>query len=172
MKHLVAALIISSIILPAAMAQTSNNGLKFKAERKRFEAARERTMNSTVTNEQWGYAVQIENNTFKKLDDVTVKYIVYAQEELPGDASGTTKEKTYPDSVKIGDFLNTQKYTFDTKGIDLSKRQLDSNWRYTTRAPTRSKASLTGIWIRVYAGGEQIAEYATPPSLARGEWTE
>ena len=151
-----------------ALALPSPYSFDFKVEKKKLEGTRSKTLEHTVTNEKWCYSVSIQNQSFKDVPNIDIKYIVYFKKQEEGTKISKEKHKAGTSSDAM--LQNNGNFSFETDPVQLVKTQLDGGFYYVTGANPRSRDSLTGIWIRLYQGGTMIGEYADPPSLTTGNW--
>jgi len=151
-----------------AVALPAPYSFDFKTEKKKLEANKTTTLERSVSNEKWCYTVTIQNQSFKDISGVDIKYIVYYKVEQEG--SKVTKEKHQDGSATAAVLQNNGNFVFDTDPIQLVRSQLEGGFYYPNGGRVRARDSITGIWIRLYQGGTMIGEYADPPSLTTGKW--
>ena len=145
----------------------------FKAEKKRTSAERTQSVSTSTTEEHWAYHVTITNHAFKDLANVEVRYIFYSKTDVAGSASGQAKEAHKTGSKKIDNFKANANFEFDTAEAELTKSQLVGGYQWANGAKARARASLSGIWIRIYQDGKMLAEFSDPDGLkAKEKWTE
>jgi len=124
--------------------------------------------------QKWGYAVTLENKTFKPIQNLEVRYIVFYKHEQLGIKAPPQKKQlsgTYP----IDKIDSLGKVSFDTSPVVLTKAlligEVGSYTYFTNGAKPKAEDSLTGIWIRVYRNGSLFAEHAQPSELtSREKW--
>ena len=126
-------------------------------------------MDMTIKNQKWSYQVTMENHSFKDVADLEIKYVVFSRQDKAGQvtAGGHQEFQRHEGSTTIKSLLNNDKVTFSTDGIMLEKPPnwpMDGEW--ASGASSTAKGALRGIWIRVYVGGQMVAEYQNPPELA------
>lgn len=121
-----------------------------------------------ITTEQWIYNVTIENKTARDHADLDIKYVVYASDVQPG-SKAPPKIIRKTGSSKLVAIKSHTKSAFTTEPIDLVKSQLTQGVTYGSGARPRANDTLEGIWLRIYKGGELLAEIAKPPALATKE---
>ncbi len=164
----IAALGVLIVLEPLSALSADKINLRFTCERKRFDVGKESRGKAEIKSEEWGYSVQIENTSFKDLQGLRVDYILFGDQDIPG--SSASRELCTKGSVELADFVKNQKYTFVTESLTTISSQLDPNWRYTTGGSTRSRGRLSGIWIKVFQNGQEVAEYVNPTSLKSKNW--
>lgn len=126
----------------------------------------------TITSKEIIYQVTVQNKRFANLPEVQVKYMIFL-----ADAQGGSKEKAVTVSHKGSETLtnlgSNASVTFDTKPFVLSKEELAGNYYWQSGASNRAQDKVSGVWIRAFADGKQIGEYANPPSVSKkNDWKE
>lgn len=124
--------------------------------------------------QKWGYSITVENKTFKPLDDLEVKYIIFYRHEYLG-IKGPPQKKQASGSYTIKEVASNDKVTFDTDPVELTKASLlgpvGGYSYFTNGAKPSAEDSLTGIWIRIYQNGNLFTEFAKPSDLTdREKW--
>ncbi len=138
-------------------------------EKKRLDVERRESLGQTISAEEWGYGVTIENKSFKDQDGLTAKYMLFVKDVGAGGAS-TRKGSG---SFEIGALENNKKNVFTTNGIGVLKQQVKAGYYYKGTARSRLGDSLSGIWLLIYKGGELMGEYSSPQGLpSREKWEE
>lgn len=122
-----------------------------------------------IKDESWAYTVLAQNKSARDYSDLEIRYIVFRKEAIPGSKSGGYKVERAEGSVKAGAIKAHGDYSFSTNAVHLIKSQLQGSWVYKSGAPVRRFDSLEGLWIRVYSGGKQIAEFTSPQGLDQKE---
>jgi hypothetical protein len=116
------------------------------------------------TKEHWVYNVTVENKTFKELDNLDLKYVIFfKQEQLGVKAAATPRQQS--GSFSIDALKPHEKKSFSTNPVELNKANLVCNWIYSSGAKPNAQDTLVGLALRVYQGGQQFAELANPSLL-------
>ena len=121
------------------------------------------------TQEQWGYDVTIENKSFKQLDGLELRYVIFSKHEKFG-SKDPAETKRANGSLTIGSLKPHEKKLVSTNTVEIDKTQLDGDYYFPDGGKQRAQDSLVGCWVRVYQGGQQVAEYANPSTLLRERW--
>jgi hypothetical protein len=109
--------------------------------------------------EGWGYNVQLTNTTLAPLENLRVDYNIFGRLYS---SSSQTRESG---SNTVETLAAKKSVTFRTKSFRLSK------WK-AHDGSYNSNGTLTGVWVRLYAGDTLLQEYASPESLKTAEkWT-
>ncbi len=138
-------------------------------QKKRLEVERSRLDTKRQTEEKWGYAVTIANQSFKDVPDVQVDYIIFYKAETPGRVENATRDKRSSGTRTVGLLKNNTRFTCETDAIDLHKTQLNADRYYASGAKSIAKDVITGVKVRVKSGGAIIGEFADPQSLKTSE---
>ena len=169
-----------AIFLFANGAQAADSDLNITCVKKRFEAqpggAGQIRSEGSAKSEQWGYSVTIENQGFKPLANLEVKYIIYYKHEQLG-IKGPPKKETKTGTYTLAALNSLGKTSFDTHSVKLTKASLVGSFGgytyFANGAKPTATDSLTGLWVRVYKDGNVFAEYAYPAGLTSSEqWQE
>lgn len=169
------------MVLLVQLARAADSDVNITVEKKRFEhtagSGLQPKSDEAKKTDAWGYTVSVENQSFKALQNLDVKYVIFYKHEELGVKGPAHKE------TKSGDYTLTSvdslgKTSFDTDSVKLTRASLvgSSLGGYTyfaNGAKPTAEDSLVGIWIRVYKDGNLFAEYAYPAGLSSTEkWPE
>jgi hypothetical protein len=152
-------------MLPVAAAPAD---FDVKTEARCLSKERTSTNLEKIRKEQWAYNVTIENKSAKDHAGLEVKYIVFASDVTPG-SKAPPKLVRKPGTKNIDTLKSHGKTTFATEPVEITKSQLSGGVTWGSGARPRSNEALEGIWIRIYANGELLAEISRPPALATRE---
>jgi hypothetical protein len=127
---------------------------------------------STVTTKEMAYIVTVENRSFKTFDEVNVKYMIFYADSQPG-RSEKPIEAHHKGSETLRNLSTYRKAQFETAPFKLEKEELDGGWYYTSGGDGRAKDRVTGVWVRAYANGNLVGEYANPSTVMKNrEWKD
>lgn len=168
-------ILIAALCMPPCLAFADYSDLDISCVTKKLD---QKTITGTAENavtvdtEDWVYAVTLQNNTFKDLTNIEVRYIIFYKIEALGTVAGTRVGRQAGvakiDAVKAHD-----KVDFQTSAVKLEKQSLKPGMYYPNGGRTAGDAALSGLWIRIYQNGTMIAEMSRPPALASKEkWDE
>jgi hypothetical protein len=111
----------------------------------------------------------VENSSFKPMMQIDVRYMIfYKTEELGSKAPAQQKHQS--GSFSIDALAPHQKKIFTSNSVELNKSHLTGHWYYSGGERIKAEDTLTGIWVRVYQGGQVIGEYANPSFLSKEQW--
>jgi hypothetical protein len=114
----------------------------------------------------------VENQGFKNLANLQVKYIIFYKHEQLG-IKGPPQKKTKSGTYSIPEIDSLGKTSFDTDSVTLTKASLVGpmgGYSYFTNGAKPTAAdTLTGVWVRIYQNGALLTEYTYPADLASVE---
>jgi len=160
------------ILVPAVTSQASDTySFAFTSSQKKLEGEQKTTGDEIISREQWAYNVTVENKSFRDLENLEIKYILFMKPDIAGQKmlSGHIDLKRKAGSTAIKLFKNYDKFSFTTESMELNGTQLTSGYYWGNGANPNAKDALKGLWLRVFADGKQVAEYANPPSITSKE---
>ena len=122
-----------------------------------------------MSKEHWAYDVALENKTFKPLDNLEVRYVIFVQREQFGSKAAPSLQKEHG-SVTVETLKPHEKKAVTTQAVEINKTGLDGGYYFQSGGREKAQDSLVGCWVRVYQGGQQVSEYANPSTLLREKW--
>ncbi len=126
----------------------------------------------TVTTKEIVYSVTVQNKRFKMMPEVQVKYMIFLSDEQGG-TTDKAVASSHKGSETLANLASNASASFETKPVKLTTEELDGGWAYTTGASGRARDKVNGIWIRAYADGKIIGEYANPTTISKkNDWKE
>jgi hypothetical protein len=176
MKTQSAPLLCVAMFLLVHFARAGDSDLNITCVKKRFEAtgsaaSRPGSEEESKT-EQWGYKVSIENQAFKNLSNLEVKYAIFYKREQLG-IKGPPRKQTQTGTYTIASIDSLASTSFDTTSVKLTKSTLvgpvGGYSYFANGAKPTANDSLAGLWVRVYQNGALFAEYAYPAGLTSTE---
>ena len=146
--------------------------VRLMASPKKLDEQKSRQGNVTLTTKEVAYMVTVENRTFKTIDELQIKYMIFYLDPKPG-SSDKPLEVSHKGRETLTNFAANRTAIFETSPLKLIKEELDSGWFYEGGVSGRSKDRVTGVWIRAYVNGEIVGEYSNPTTIARKrEWKD
>lgn len=161
------------ILAAASPAFAQLQDVQITATKKRLDEQKQRADgNKTITTKDVTYTVSVQNKRFNVQPEIIVKYRIFLENE----AAGSTADgviKTHKGSETLTNLAANATATFETKPFQLTTEDLDGGWYYATGATNRAKDKVKGIWIRAYADGKIIGEYANPSTISKkNDWKD
>jgi len=162
---------ILAVISTSAMAQLYD--VRISATPRKLDEQKDRQGgNVTVTTKEIAYTINVENRTFKTLEELQIKYMIFYFDSKPG-TSEKPIEAYHKGSETLTNLSSNRTATFETVPFKLTKEELDAGWYYTSGGSGRSRDRVTGVWIRAYANGNLLGEYSNPTTVSKKrEWKE
>ena len=166
----------AAMVLLMQVARAGDSDVTITTEKKRFEnkagPGSQPGSEETTKTEQWGYSVTVENQTFKALTNLQVKYIIFYKHEQLGIKAPPRKE-TKSGASTIAQLDSLGKTSFDTDSVTLSKTSLNGpagGYTYFANGAKSTAAdTLSGVWVRIYQDGSLFAVYSYPAGLTTTE---
>jgi hypothetical protein len=157
-------------------AKAADTDVNITVEKKRLEhtagSGFQPNSDTSKKTDEWAFTVTVENQTFKALENLEVKYIIFYKTEKLGQ-KGPARKETKSGSYTIPSIASLDKAIFDTDSVKLTRGMLigqpGSYEYFTNGAKPNAADTLTGIWIRIYKDGNQFAEYGYPAGLTSTE---
>jgi hypothetical protein len=176
MKTHYSPLLCVALFLLNQIAWAGDSDLNITVEKKKVEnhsaTGPQPSQVGTSKSEQWGYSVTVENQGFKNLANLEVKYIIFYKHEELG-IKGPPRKETKTGTYTIPEIDSLGKTSFDTKSVLLTKSSLVGPMGgfsyFTNGAKPTAADTLTGIWVRVYQNGNLFTEYTYPSDLSSVE---
>ena len=129
---------------------------------------------AVYTYEQWGFTVLVNNRGNLPLQKMRAEYILFMDpsEALRG-ASAEGKLTRRCGQADLADVPMSSRIQFRTDTIEAVKVSLKPGWIWSDADKKRTmRDKLHGVWVRIYRGGELVAESATPGGLnTREQWS-
>lgn len=167
------ALALAALVASAACCQAIDDVI-IAPTRKKLEEEKSRSgSNSSEKSKEIAYSVKVTSRSFKELQNVTVKYNIYYEDnELGSKSEGDIK--TVSGSHSLPSLLNNKPVDFETKSVELTKDALDGGWYFKGGGKNIAKDRVVGIWFRAFdAEGKQVGEYANPSTVPKKQkWKE
>ena len=164
-------LIVLATLATPAVAQLYD--VQISATPKKLDEQKSRKgQHATVTTKEMVYLVSVENRSFKTFPELTVKYMIFYADSQPG-RSEKPLEAYHTGSAILTNLTTHRKAGFETTPFKLETEELDGGWYYRSGGDGRAKDRVKGVWIRAYANGSLVGEYASPTTISKNrEWKE
>jgi hypothetical protein len=157
------------------IAHGADSDVQITCEKKRMDSGGSelrKPSDTTKKTETWGFAVSVENQTFKPLENLEAKYIIFYKKEQLG-IKGPARKETKTGSYTITSIDSLGTASFDTDTVQLTRAALigdpGSYLYFANGAKPTAEDTITGIWVRLYKDGNLFAEYAYPSGLTSSE---
>ncbi len=124
----------------------------------------------SLTEDKWGYAVNLTNRTPQPIDNLRAEYRLFATVDdiqVKATVKQGLKKKEYASQIPaIKEFSQV---AFRTETISAIKTHYNGNIVAAKSGESSSRETLSGIWIRIYQGEDLVYETAMPDSLRTTE---
>jgi hypothetical protein len=170
-RSVVQLLIILVTISTSAVAQVYD--VQITATPKKIDQQKSRKgKHATVTTKELAYTVTVENRSSKTFEELNIKYMIFYADGQPG-RSEKPIEAHHKGSETLRNLSTYRKAEFETTPFKLEKEELDGGWYYPSGGDGRARDRVTGVWIRAYANGNLVGEYANPTTISKNrEWQD
>jgi len=124
----------------------------------------------TLTEDKWGYAVNLTNRTSQPIDNLRTEYRLFAtidDIQVKAGVKQGLKKKAY--TSKIPAIKEFGQLAFRTETISAIKSKYNGNIVAANSGESSSRETLSGIWIRIYQGDDLVYETSLPDSLRTTE---
>ena len=120
-----------------------------------------------LSKEEWVYDITIENKSFKDVQNVEIKYIIFEKPQNASEVGKSKQELVRKQGQKtVPAIKNLEKITFSTEPIERTNMQLKPGYVWKSGSGKRqSKDSMSGLWVRIFVNGQQVMEFMDPPTL-------
>lgn len=165
--------LVAILLVTAFPAFAQIQDVQITASKKKLDEDKSREgTNKTVITKEIAYNITLQNKRFKVMPEVQVKYMIFVSDEKGGSTDGAATN-AHTGSETLKDIASNATVSFETKSFKLTTVDLDAGWYYTTGAGNRARDKANGIWIRAYADGKIIGEYANPSTISKkNDWKE
>lgn len=149
--------------------------VEVQISRGKFDSKKKDDEGVVLIEEEWGYSVTIFNRTVKPLKDLRVEYILFVKPDAePGKDAVAATLKRKKGKLNVPEIEGRQSLVVRTDSVTMYKQQLKAGyiWKKTgTNAGMRD--SLYGVWLKIMAEGQVVAEICNPESLAKTQpWAD
>ena len=121
-----------------------------------------------ITEEDWGYAITLKNNTGKPVENLRAEYILYTKVDEIKNTGRQPQTRAKAFALTFETLLANGRVAAKTDAVVTRKTDLRGyQWRGTGDDDTRD--TLAGIWLRIYQGDTLVLESASPATLAATE---
>jgi len=116
------------------------------------------------TSQSWTGEVKIQSHVFKPVPELEARYIIFVKRQRLGQNRGEDKIDKVKGSSKVADLKSGMTTTFLTSEVTLKQEFLAPGWIMVSGA-NRAEDSVLGVWVKLFDGTKQVAEYVNPSTL-------
>lgn len=166
------AIVIAALLFAPLFAQAGD--LQISVLRKKGEAEQTTRVSEGETfkgKENYFYEVSVSNKSFKPSHALEARYILFVERQEMGQKIGSERVEKVKGTAKVAALDAHANTHFDTKTVSLRERGLVGAYYYANGGRIKAKDSLTGVWIKLFDGNTEVAEYVNPTSLtSKQKW--
>ncbi|MDD5350972.1 MAG: hypothetical protein PHQ12_12240 [Chthoniobacteraceae bacterium] len=118
-----------------------------------------------VTSQNWTGDVKVRNHAFKASPDLEAKYIIFVKRQQIGQKEGQDTVEKVKGSSKVISIKPGAQISFSTSDVPLHKGHMAPGWVPAEGGKETSEDAVIGIWLRLYSGANQVAEYVNPSTV-------
>lgn len=122
----------------------------------------------TITEEQWGYELEIVSATGIDLSGLKIEYRLFVNEDNVHVSDREEGFRSQKYSAELPDLPGYGRTTFTTKTMLAKSERYAKGIRAGETGARKSDESLAGIWVKIYRGKELIYDWVTPERLRNG----
>lgn len=123
------------------------------------------------TSQNWVGEINIENRTFKPSPELKLAYIVFVKRQELGQKEGADQVDQIRGDIKVGVLQGREKASFNTSEVTLKQQELDGGYYYRNGGRRKASDSVMGVWVKLFDGTKEVAEYANPSTIkAKNKW--
>jgi len=167
--------VLSVLVLTLTIASSARAEMfdvNITTARKKLDEQKSSSGDTTSVTKEVAYTITLESHSFKPMTGLQVKYMVFYQDQQPGNIGKPITAFNKGTATLAGLGVH-ETATVDTTSFKLTTTELAAGYYYVSGANGRSQDRVTGIWVRVYSEGKLVGEYANPPATAKkNTWKE
>jgi hypothetical protein len=157
-------LIVLALMFLPLLAQAADYEITVNRKKEGYNQSHEGNIQQTSQN--WTGEIKIVNHAFKASPDIEVKYIIFVKRQDLGKKSDSADHvEKIKGSTKVTSIKPGAVAVATTQEVKLRGGKLDPNWVFANGGIEKSDDGVLGIWVRLYQGTTQIAEYVSPTTL-------
>lgn len=161
--------LVAGLVLVAGQSVSnadSKYSFSFVVSQKHDAGTKKETYYETSKNQKWSYFIKLENKSFKDVSNIEIKYVMFSKQEEAYVISSTGDPlQRHTGTISIKQIKNNDTVEFSTDAVELTNISYNDGY-YVDEG---IKGALRGLWLRVYVGGQMVAEYINPPGLSGKE---
>lgn len=124
------------------------------------------------TSQSWIGEIKVENLNFKPTAEVELRYIIFVKRQELAQKAGMDQVDQVKGTVKVGALQSHEKASFSTSEITLRQQQLSGKYSgYKGGGITKATDTVMGVWVKLFSGETELAEYANPSTVkTKNKW--
>ena len=118
-----------------------------------------------VSSQNWTGEVKIQNHAFKPSPDMEARYVVFVKRQKIGEKEGQDSIEKVKGTFSVATIKPGTTGIFLTSDVALHAAHMAPGWVPEEGGKETAQDTVVGIWLRLYAGTTQVAEYVNPSTL-------
>ena len=149
-----------------AIALTAQAGdYNIMVDRKRDPQSVEKGDIEKNSSQTWKGEVKVDYLPFKTSPNLQGRYIIFVKRQKLGDTGNADVVEQVKGSFDIPPIKGGGSAKFLTNEVVLNKTHLAPGWRMGNGGRGIAEDSILGVWVRLYQGDNQVAEYINTTTL-------
>jgi len=164
------ALVLAMVAIPM-LAQAGN--FEITVERKKEGVGAPKGAVEQKISQKWTGEVKIVNRAFKPAPPLEAKYIVFVKRQQLGQKQNSDHIEKIKGAAKVSALKAGENTKILTSDVELHHQRLAAGWSYANGGSAIADDTVVGVWLRLFDGTTQVAEYMNPTSLmAKYKWEQ
>lgn len=155
-----AALVFALIVAPM-LAQAGDFEITVERKKTGLSNAKGNVVQNSTQN--WTGEVKITSHSFKPAPELEARYIIFVRRQSLGQQGGDKIDKQ-KGTYKVPSIKSGTTSTFLTSEVVLKQSHLAPGWIMASGAD-KAEDGVVGVWVKLFDGSKQVAEYVNPSSL-------
>ena len=128
------------------------------------------------TSQQWVGEIKVENLAFKPTAEIELRYILFVKRQDVKQNAEMDQMEQVKGTIKVGSLKGREKGTFLTSEVTLFQQQIKANWVYVDKSgkeigKRKAEDAVMGVWVKLFSGEAELADYANPSTLKqKNKW--
>ena len=118
------------------------------------------------SSQHWTGEVKIQYHAFNPSPELEMRYIVFVKRQKIGQKLGDDQIEKVKGTTKVAAIKSGLPATCLTSDVELHEGHMAPGWRTGEGGMQKTQDAILGIWLRLYNGTTQVAEYVNPSTLA------
>jgi len=163
-------LLVTCLLFSAFVVRADD--LQLSAERKRTSLGGTQSTGKATkkTEENWQYVVKVSNNSFNAKPALKAYYMIFVQRQELATKMGEGSIESVKGTTTLQALNSHGKGEFSTSEVTLREQSLAAGFGFTNGAnfvpgQTKAKDIILGIWVKLFDGTNEVAQYVNPPTL-------
>ena len=117
--------------------------------------------------DSYQYEIKITNDSFQATAPLSAQYIIYVAREELGQKRGLERTDKIKGTEPVPAIQPHATVSIETKVATLREQALVGDWIYSNGGKIKAKDSVIGVWVKLYDGDKEVADFKNPSSLSQ-----